>query len=172
MHRAVHFKNLETVKNLLDLSADSQKLNLGKNGLSAIEMVCFRYQMSLAEIMLNKLGIFDVSRITGRPLIHLAFSSYDDLTSLVVNGVSIQLDLLKTVLLLMNRGAKTNLINTGVPGSDAMSTALFETILLKFQRSVELALSGRLLTSPDLLNVRCGEKFLTPLHVAVKNGVI
>jgi ankyrin repeat protein len=170
LHRAVYFKNLELVRILLDLGADPQETSSGEGNPSAIQMACYQHQASIIEVMLDKFGIADVNNINGPPLLHVVISSYDDLTSLVVNGVNIQVDLLKTVLLLINRGASPGLISTRIPGSDVKSTVLFEAVLGRSQRSVELALSGRLLTSPDLLNTSCGEKLLTPLHIAVQNG--
>lgn len=170
LHRAVYFKNLVLIGSLLDLGADPLEPSSGEDSPSAIELACAHHQAAIVEAMLDKLGIADVKDIPVRPLLHLALLCHDDLTSLVVNGVHLQVDVLKTLLLLSSRGASPGLTNTRARGSNDTSTALFEAVLSGSQQSVELALSGRLLTSPDLLNTRCGEMLLTPLHMAVQRG--
>jgi ankyrin repeat protein len=170
LHRAVHFKNLELVKSLLDLGADPLEPSSDADGQSAIEMACAHHQAGILEVMLDKLGIADVNNIPVQPLLHLALLSHDNFASFVVNGVNLKVDVLKTLLLLSSRGANPGLRDARIPGSNVTSTALFNAVLSKSQQSVELALSGALLTSPDLLNARCGEELLTPLHMAVQRG--
>lgn len=169
LHQAVFSKNLEVVKILLDLGADPLKPESGVGGPCALELACHNYQWAILLAMSDKLNI----RMDDLPvpsLLHLAIFSYDELSSLLRNGVDYKMNLIRTLALLVDRGASPALVPIRIPGSDAKSTALFEAVLSKSELLVELALSKKLLTDHSFLNAKCEEQLLTALHMAVQQG--
>ena len=82
LHRAVYFKLPPVVETLMNLGADPNEPSGQGSQFSALQLVCRTHQASVPEIMLSRMGVEDVTKMAGPPLLHIALSGYGRLLGL------------------------------------------------------------------------------------------
>jgi ankyrin repeat protein len=180
LHRAVHFNNLTAVNSLLEMGADPEEPGCDEHGKidysevtpSALQLACLRHHYPVVEVMLKNMKTPKVHNVLDPALLHIALSTYNNLSPFSFVGSNMLVDLYKTVLTIMQHGADPGVVCCGIRGSTAVCTALFEAVQSRSMDCVSIALQPGLLTSPDLLNVRCGEEDMTALGLAVEMGLL